>query len=154
MLTKNEKLISHICSLPFLEVRAAWIARCRTEHGRLASLEASLVESGMERVEANGPITGDGREVMRIRGRAYALRPEIHADRLAAAFESAKKRKPDPETKSVVGTESLSAMVCPKCGDALQHTAVCPKCAAGKLGYRHRYACVCGGVDLISKDKL
>jgi rubrerythrin len=154
MLDKSDKLISYIGRIPFDDLRAAWIARCRAEHDRLDALETSLLAGGMERVDADGPITSDGREVMHIRGRAYALRADVHAERLAQRFESSKKRHHEPEARSVAGSESLSAMVCPKCGDILQHTAVCPKCAAGKLGYRHRYTCVCGGVDLISKEVL
>jgi len=115
-----------------------------------------LSENGFEEVPANvGDIlTQDGREIVSVDGKQYALRPEIHTKRLIEAFESAKNARNETETKSVVGTESLSTMTCPKCGDSLQHTSVCPKCAAGKLGYRHRYTCVCGGVDLVSKEAL
>ncbi len=159
MLIKNDKLISYMDRLSLDVVRAAWIARVRAEHGRLDTIEAGLIESGMVRVDADGPITPDGREVMRIRGRAYALRPEVHAERLAQRFEAAKKRQAEeqaeqPETKSVVGTESLSQIVCPKCGDSLQHTSVCPKCSAGQRGYKHRYACVCGAIEIISQEAL
>jgi rubrerythrin len=154
MLTKKDKLLEQIDVLPFADARDIWIARCMAEKNRFESLESALSASGLERVESIGKITTDGREVVHIGVHAYALRPEVHAARVVQAFEAAKKAQPEPETKSVVGTESLSTMTCPKCGDTLQHTAVCPSCAAGKLGYRHRYTCVCGGVDLISKDKL
>lgn len=146
--------VRQILTAPWADVRAAFIARARLRNGRASAVQ-SLVDAGLERVElAAGATKNDGREIVWVSGEAWALRPEIHAERLAHAFEEAKKHKHASETKSVVGTESLSAMTCPKCGDALQHTAVCPACAAGKLGYRHRYTCVCGGVDLISKDKL
>lgn len=150
----KDRLFVDMARRLFADVRAAFIARARVESKR-RSFAQQMLEQDYETVDDTGAaITTDGREIMRVNGRAYALRQEVHAERLALAFEAAKKVQSDAETKSVIGTESLSSMVCPKCGDALQHTAVCPKCAAGKLGYRHRYTCVCGGVDLISKDKL
>lgn len=159
MLMKKEKILEYIDRLSFEEVRSAWIARCRAENDRLDMVDESLIADGFERVETDGPITADGREVMRIRGRAYALRAEVHTERLAQRFEAAKKRRAEKqpeqsETKSVVGTESLSSMVCPKCGDNLQHTSVCPKCAAGQRGYKHRYACACGAIEIISQEAL
>lgn len=98
----------------------------------------------------------DGRAVLAVGGKRWVLHPSVHAERVARSLDAARiaQAESKQETKSVVGTESLSQMVCPKCGDALQHTAVCPKCAAGQLGYRHRYTCVCGGVDLVSKESL
>lgn len=147
MITKLEKLIF---SAPIEVARAAWIEAVKI-YREMRSQEFETVDA-----DHGALLTNDGREIVWSQGKAWALRPEVHAERLAAAFEAAKKarQEPDPETKSVVGTESLSTMVCPKCGDSLQHTAVCPKCAAGKLGYRHRYTCVCGRVDLISKEAL
>ncbi len=98
----------------------------------------------------------DGRAVLAVGGKRWVLHPSVHAERVAMSLDAARlaRARSEQEVRSVANTESLSAMVCPKCGDALQHTAVCPKCAAGKLGYRHRYNCVCGGVDLISKEAL
>ena len=156
MLIQKEKLLSYLDKLPIDQVRSAWIARIRVEHSRMSAVESWLIESGMERVDATGHNTEDGREVLHVRGVAYALRKDVHAERIALAFEDAKKAQPKPESeiKSVVGTEALSVMICPKCGDTLQHSGVCPSCAAGRLGYRHRYSCVCGGVDLISKEAL
>lgn len=124
-------------------------------HHRDAILDR-VMAAGYEQVTVDDEsvVTGDGRRVVEIVGCKVALRPEVHTERLSIAFEAAKQASPQAETKSVVGTESLSALTCPKCGDALQHTSVCPKCAAGKLGYRHRYTCVCGGADLISKEPL
>lgn len=147
------KLVHRMVSVPLEVARAVWVARVRAER-TLDNLESDLVAAGYERVYADDPITADGRKVLRFNDRQYALRPEVHGERLAAAFESAKKQRSEPNTKSVVGTESLSNLVCPKCGDALLHTAICPKCPAGQLGYRHRYTCVCGGADLVSKEAL
>lgn len=154
MLMKHEKILEYLDRLPIHIVRAAWIARCRAENERVDKLEDSLSKEGFERVVADGIVTEDGREVLTIRSRSYALRKEIHAKRLADSFARSKKQQSVIEAKSVVGTESLSNLACPKCGDALQHTVVCPHCSAGKIGYRHRYICVCGAVDIISKDAL
>lgn len=145
---------SYILTGPWDDVRAAFIARAQLRQGR-ASAAQSLIDAGLERIQAarGSIVTDDGREIVWASGEAWALRPDVHAERLASALEAARERN-DAETKSVVGTESLSQMVCPKCGDSLQHTKVCPACAAGELGYRHRYTCVCGGVDLVSKEPL
>jgi len=155
LIARKDAVFSEMMRLDFASIRSAYVARARVESGRKLFFTTQMLNSGYEEVPALGETTTyDGREILHVAGKSYALRPEVHAERLADAFEAAKKAQPEPETKSIVGTESLSAMVCPKCGDALQHASVCPSCAAGKLGYRHRYACVCGGVDLISKEKL
>lgn len=57
------------------------------------------------------------------------------------------------DEKSVVGTEELAKATCPRCGDSLEYSAVCPACAAGKAGYPHRYSCVCG-VSFVTQEKL
>lgn len=154
MVTTAEKSMRGILQLPLSEARAAWISRVKLEKQQIKTMVEHYEAHGFERVKADGPMTADGREVLMVEGVAMALRPEVHAERLAAAFEAAKVAQPESDTKSVIGTELMSQMTCPKCGDALQHTAVCPKCAAGKLGYRHRYTCVCGGVDMISKEAI
>lgn len=156
MLNIQEKMFA----APFSDVRDGFIARARLESGRIADARLWMVNRGFEEVEQEPGqiITPDGREILRAYGKAWALRPEVHVQRMAEVFEAAKKRQdekqPEAGTKSVVGTESLSSMVCPKCGDSLQHTAVCPKCAAGQRGYKHRYACVCGAIEIISQEAL
>lgn len=151
------RLFLRMMMAPMKEVRSAYIMRVRAERGGSNRGRSAMLDYGFEEVIVPDAITPDGREVVTAYGRRWALRPEIHAERLAQAFEMARQTLPqseDKDTKSVVGTESLSSMVCPKCGDSLQHTAVCPRCAAGKLGYRHRYTCACGGADLVSKESL
>jgi hypothetical protein len=137
-------------------LRAGFIERARVQSGRVKDLSTWITSIGFEACAADRglAVSHDGREVLWVGDVAYALRPDIHTSRLEQALADAKGQREDGETKSVVGTELLSAMVCPKCGDMLQHTAVCPACAAGKLGYRHRYTCVCGGVDFVSKEAL
>lgn len=155
MTNLDEQIFSALMARDFEAARRAWIARALTESQRIKP-EQWLESRGYVTVDAadNVEWMPDGRRVLRVRGAAYALRQDVHAERVRVALEAKRASTKTDETKSVVGTESLSAMVCPRCGDNLQHTAVCPKCAAGKLGYRHRYTCVCGGVDLISKEAL
>lgn len=63
------------------------------------------------------------------------------------------KDSPATREKSVSGTETLSSLACPKCGDLLEHSAVCGACDAGRAGYRHRYSCVCG-VSFVTAEQL
>ena len=153
---KNIRLLACMFTHSDATVRGAYIVRMKDALGARLATARRMEEMGFERVDAQelDAVTSDGRTILRTADASWALRPDVHAKQLAEAFEDAKKAQPEPETKSVVGSESLSGIACPKCGDTLQHTSVCPSCAAGKLGYRHRYACVCGGGDLISKDKL
>lgn len=151
MITKVDRIIASMSAADINDLYAAVVSIMREKRENVAML---MTERGYEHVDNTGAVTPDGREIISVHGHAYALRPDVHAERLAQAFEAAKKQQSEPETQSVVGTESLSSMACPKCGDSLQHTAVCPKCTAGKLGYRHRYTCVCGGVDMVSKEPL
>ncbi len=156
MIDKKESLVMRLRSTPTRIVKDAIKEWAVAAVHRRRKLHDILTDDGFEVVDVDESsyVTEDGRYVHHAAGRAYALRPEIHAARLAQAFEDETKKLAEAETKSVAGTESLSTMVCPKCGDNLQHSAICPKCAAGKLGYRHRYTCACGGVDMASKDKL
>jgi rubrerythrin len=158
----NNKLFLRMKMLPNHEVTATYVAYQRSEHGNIERGCAAMADDGYEETTFPGRLLPDGREVIEIWGRRWALRADVHAERLAQAMEHARARdasaasaRPETaETRSVAGTEGLSVLVCPKCGDALQHSLVCPACAAGKAGYKHRYACVCGGVDLVSRDQL
>lgn len=156
MHTNSERLLEIMLNVPMDDARSAFITRSRVESGRIKDKRAWLLKNGFEPVVAakGDLLTADGRVVFWVRGKAFALTKDRHEERLAVSLAASRPTKPEPETKSVAGTEALSSMVCPKCGDSLQHTTVCPKCAAGKLGYRHRYTCVCGGVDLVSKEAL
>ena len=155
MIQTKEQLAIKMSAAAFADVQSAYDERCKLEADRALTKEAWMAELGFEPVTVSDGviITDDGREVVYGHGRAWALRPEVHTDRLSAALEAERKSQV-VKTKSIAGTEGLSVMTCPRCGDSLQHVAVCPKCAAGKLGYRHQYTCVCGGVDMVSKDKL
>ena len=155
MLTDRELAVRVLSRLPLLDVKAAYIDVLRALKGR-PSVDEYMSSRGWEitnDVDLARMVTSDGRIVVSANGKNWVLGKAALADRLARRF-SGNQERTEASIKDVAGTEALSVMVCPKCGDGLQHTAVCPKCAAGQLGYRHRYTCVCGGVDFISKDKL
>ena len=160
MLTKHEKLIAYLDRLPIAYVRTAWINRVRAEHEREDRVESDLVESGMERVECDGPLMPDGREVMRLRGRAYALRPEVHAERLAQRFEAARQRQAEQRPEQPEIKEAIASTTCPQmvdgkpCGGALNRRGVCPSCVTGRMGYRYRYTCESCGCDIVTKEEL
>lgn len=155
MIQTKEHLAIKMAAADFTDVQAAYDERCKLEADRELTKEAWMAAQGFEPVAASDGaiVTDDGREVVYERDQAWALRLDVHAGRLSAAFE-AEARLRATEVKNVAGTEMLSGIVCPKCGDALQCVAVCPKCAVGKLGYRYQYICVCGGVDVVSKTRL
>jgi rubrerythrin len=162
MITKTERISITLAQLDMASVQRLYDERAKMETDRQAGAQRYLERQGYELVSVNTDkhVAPDGREIVWIDSSAWALRPEIHAERLnqriaeAQEREAAKRAAQAAETNSVAGTESLSALTCPKCGDSLQHTRVCPSCPAGKIGYRHRYTCVCGGVDLVSKEPL
>jgi len=156
MYSNTERAIKLLGSLPPESIKTAYIAVISAKNSRVDRLAQYLFDRGWIEITADhaAVVTDDGRDIIRVLGKAYVLRPEVHSERLAAEFEAAKKVQSESEIKSVVGTESISSMTCTKCGDTIQYSKVCPACAAGKLGYQHRYTCVCGGVDLISKEIL
>jgi hypothetical protein len=160
-----DQLMSQLFSSNIDDVRAAYIARVREEHTRAASLQEQLHQLGFEKQEpehgeiiVNGTTyTQDGRVVLHAIGKKWVVSEDLHKERVRLSLAAVEQQDDSSQlavTKSVVGTESLSAMTCSKCSDALQHTAVCPACTAGKLGYRHRYSCLCGGTDILSKEIL
>lgn len=165
MLAKNEKLISYISTLPFGVVRAAWIARATMERGREKRLQSLLAESGMEAVDCKGLITEDGRSVVKIRGASYALRKDVHDDRLQKEIEFAKKRQSaqrasEMATPTTEPSESMADSACPQiinkkpCGGALNRNRICPSCELGQQGYRFRYSCEACGFDIVSRKEL
>lgn len=158
----NNKLFLRMKLLQHKDVVETFVAYQRSENFNNEKGRVALVEQGYEETNCTNLLLPDGREVVEMFGKRWALRPEVHAERLAAAMEQARSRDAtiameDPETaetKSVAGTDGLAEMLCPKCGDALQYSSVCGACAAGKAGYRHRYSCIHGHVDFVSKEKI
>lgn len=163
MIKDIERLTVKLASLDMETVQALYDKRRAVESERQKGAEQYLIEQGYERVFVDDEafLTEDGREIIRLAGQAWALLPRVHEDRRERAIAGAQlietqRRAAEQEsnTKSVVGTEALSALVCPKCGDSLQYSAVCPKCTAGQRGFRHSYVCVCGAIEIISVEAL
>ena len=161
MLMKQEKILEYVDRLPIESVRAAWIARCRAENDRMDKLEEQLFADGFERVEADDFLTEDGREALRIRDRAYALRPDVHAERLARRLAAAEKRVAEKKAAQPEAVkEAIAATTCPQmiggkpCGGALNRKGVCPGCVTGKMGYKYRYTCESCGFDVVTKTEL
>lgn len=160
ILTHEARFLQLMDVLPVSFIKKQYIKKILFEKYRRQDGIEKLTEDGFERVEvpSDTMVLEDGRPVFRAFDVVWALRMEEHLKRVHAAFQEEKERKKEAptqeETKSVVGTESLSVLVCNKCGDSLQHTKICPACSAGVLGYRHRYTCACGKTDIISKESV
>lgn len=159
MITKTEKSMRGILQLPMSEARAAWISRVRLEKQQIKTIVEHYEAHGFERIEADGPLTFDGREVLVVGDVKMALRQEVHADRLAKAFEAAKQARPKTEKQPEV-RESIAATTCPQmiegqpCGGSLNKKGVCPSCITGRMGYKFRYTCESCGCDIVTKEEL
>lgn len=160
MLNIQEKMFA----APFSDVRDGFIARARLESGRIADARLWMVNMGFEEVEPEPEqiITRDGREIILAHGKSWALRPDVHAERLAAAFDAARHREP-PTSESQAGhdaRESIATVICPQmiegrpCGGSLNRRGVCPSCVTGKMGYRYRYTCESCGCDIVTREEL
>lgn len=158
MLYTKDKLISSLDYIDFPTVRAAFIARARLESGRIADVRQWMQDNGFEvlDVPADQLLTDDGREVLRAYGKAWALKPEIHAQRLAEAMEQARKR--DAAMAAQQSQPSQSPTTCTAlidgqlCGGTLTSAAVCPRCALGKSGVVATLTCdVCGHVTAVMR---
>lgn len=158
----NHKLFLRMKMLQHKDVIETFVAYQRSENDNAEKGRVALIEQGYEESDHQGHLLPDGRTVFEMWGKRWVLRSEVHAKRQAQMLEEARSREaaiaaanPETaETKSVAGTDGLARMVCPKCGDSLQYSTVCGACAAGKAGYRHRYSCVHGCVDFVSKEKV
>ena len=145
----------------FEDVRFAFIARARLESGRTSSTKQMLNSSGFELIDASDGalLTEDGREVLWAHGKAWALKPEIHAKRLAEAMEQARKRdaamaeqQSQPAPPSQPPTTCTSLIDGQLCGGTLIRAAVCPRCALGKSGVTATLTCdVCGHVTAVMR---
>lgn len=155
MKTETERLVELMDMISFDRVREAFISRSKTENNRVDKSRLWMSEHGYEEVVADDGrlLTDDGREIVFAHKKKWALVPEEWEKRRSLALDEARYEKENAETKSVAGTESLSILTCPRCGDSFQKTHVCPSCAAGRAGYFFRYNCPCG-VEFVSKDDL
>lgn len=153
----EQRALAKMMALSFPEARSVWIARTRAEFRR-PTIGASLSALGFEPLDIpdDALLTDDGREVLRARGRAWALRPEIHAQRLAEAVEYARQRSEampasqQPATPPATCTALIDGQLC---GGTLVNAAVCPRCALGKSGVAATLTCdVCGHVSAIMRE--
>lgn len=155
MISNTERLLQGMLSIEEKDVLAAITKWQDVIEKNQQGFLAALFADGFEEVTNlhDEYLTTDGRELMWVEGKAYALKLEIHNQRREEALAEAARQNEEAETRSILGSEQLAAIVCPKCKEAVEYSTICGKCAAGKAGYRHRYTCVCG-VDFISKDRL
>ena len=145
----------------FVTLRAAYIERAKVESGRIADTRQWMLDNGFEmlNVSADALLTDDGREILHVHGKAWALRPEIHAQRLAEAMEQARKRDAAiAEQRSLPTPPSQQPTTCTSlidgqlCGGTLIMAPVCPRCALGKSGVAATMTCdVCGHVTAIMR---
>lgn len=143
------------------DVRAAYIARMSDAKGKRRRSNDVMLSAGYEAVPDSGQITADGREIVRSAGVAWALRAEVHAARLAEAFETARKQQAEKQaTQQSDVKEAIAAITCPQmaegkpCGGALNRRGVCPSCVTGKMGYKYRYTCESCGCDIVTREPL
>ena len=149
MLTRLERIFN---ATDFSELRTAYIARARIEHGRIADVRRWMVDYGFVRIEVpeDALMTADGREIVRAYGDAWALSPAVHAQRLETAFALARER--DAAEKSDGATICLALIDGQLCGGTLVATAVCPRCALGKQGVAQTLTCdVCGAQTAVMR---
>lgn len=159
MITQSER---GILSGAFNDARKLWIYRARHEAGKVFSARDLMQANGFEIVDiqAKQLLTDDGREVLRAHGKAWALRPEIHAQRLAEAMEQARQhdaaqaaQQPQPAKPSAPPAICTSLIDGQLCGGALIRVVVCPRCALGKSGVVATLTCsVCGHVTAVMKE--
>lgn len=152
-----QSILRSMNAAPFAEVKKAYAIRAKTERGRIEFVNNAMSRAGFELVQpGNGMLADDGRELAWACGKAWALRPEIHAQRLAEAVEQARKRdaalaeqQPQPSQSPTTCTSLIDGQLC---GGTLIRAAVCPRCALGKQGVAATLACdICGHVTAVMR---
>lgn len=150
MIMKIEKVMN---SESFRSIRTAYIARSRLESGRITSTRQMMDNLGFEQLDAppEAILTPDGREILHAHGKAWALKPEVHANRLAEAVEQAKQRDATKEAPPQRTQNTCTTLIDGQlCGGSFTVSPVCPKCALGKQGVTATLTCdVCGHVTAI-----
>ena len=159
MIANEEKVLAKLSEgrINFEKVRSIYISLARERAGRTGSAKKWIIDNGFELVgvPADQLLTDDGREIIRAYGKAWALKPEVHAQRLADAVEQAKQRdaamaKRQPAQPTNPPTTCTTLIDGQLCGGTLIRAAVCPRCALGKMGVAATLTCdVCGHVTAI-----
>lgn len=109
-------------------------------------------------VSESSLLTYDGRAVVWVNGVAWALKPEVHAQRLAEALEAQRLiNEQTAKEEKVTPKKSILPQGCPKiidgnlCGGHLKFKNVCPASALGKQGVYKIATCeVCDNVFVVS----
>lgn len=157
MVNEKEKLLDALAKVDIRDVRTAFVARVRIESGRIAGAREWMFENGFEllNIPDGALLTADGREVLRAHGKAWALKPEAHAQRLARAVAQARQpatqaeQQPQPISQPTLCVTLIDGHLC---GGALIKEPVCPRCALGKQGALATLTCdVCGHVSAIMR---
>lgn len=152
MIKIKEKMLSY----PFSDIREGFVVRARIESGRIADARQWMLGNGFELVAgpADQLLTDDGREILHAHGKSWALKPEVHAQRLAEAMEQATQRDaakatPQPAPPATICETLIDGQLC---GGTLVQAPVCPLCTLGKSGVAATLTCdVCGHVTAIMR---
>lgn len=160
MKTDIEALAEKLWMYDFSTARSAFILRIEREHESVNNITTRMLTDGWEIVDTiNEHLTDDGRHIAKVGMKKLALRPEVHATRLAEAMEQARKRDAaiaeqhsQPTPPSQPPTTCTSLIDGQFCGGNLIRAAVCPRCALGKSGVAATLTCdVCGHVTAIMR---
>ena len=163
MIAEIERLNVKLAQLDIKDVQALYERRVAVEADRRKGAEQYLLGQGYERIDVgeDALMTSDGREIVRGAESAWALRPEIHAQRLADAMEQARQRdaamaeqQSQPTPPSQQQTTCTSLIDGQLCGGTLVRAAVCPRCALGRAGVAATLTCdVCGHVTAVMRGE-
>lgn len=147
---------------PFAEVKKAYAVRAMAERDRIEFVNNAMTSAGFELVQScGGMLTDDGREIAWACGKAWALKPEIHAQRLAEAMEQARQRdatiaaqQAQQPKQTAQQTTCTSLIYGQLCGGTLVRASVCPRCALGKQGVIATLTCdTCGHVTAVMRGE-
>lgn len=157
LIRQFDKILALMSVTTFSVVRTAYVQRVRVEHDRINALRSYMESKGYQE-ELPGIMTDDGRPIVPALGKAWALKPEVHAKRLAEAMGRVKQRdaavavaaSQQPATPPTTCTTLIDGQLC---GGTLIHATVCPRCALGKSGVAATLTCdVCGHVAAIMRE--
>lgn len=159
MIKRAEKLFAIMSSMPPAQVKAVIRDWSMVMLKKMKDRRQYLIDFGFEEIEieslTNEMMTPDGRGVLWSAGKAWALKPEVHAQRLAEAMEQARQRDAalaGQQQQAKPPTACTSLIDGQLCGGTLNRAAVCPRCALGKSGVTATLTCdVCGHVTAIMR---
>lgn len=157
MISMPEKLAALMSRMPIYDIDPVYAARRAADNAASIAFDQALIRTGaweiVESVSIGQSLTDDGREILRAHGNAWALKPEIHAQRLAEAMEQARQRDAAIAPQQAQQQTACTALIDGQlCGGTLVRAAVCPRCALGKSGVTATLTCdVCGHVSAIMR---